>query len=213
MENTIVKEAEAIKIKYSIGNAKIGKNTIILNISSAKDCEAGKKGLCPLYNNKKCYAMKAERQYPQVLPYRNNQAELWESLSSNQIARDIITINQSRRKKLKYFRLNESGDFKNQADVFKLSIIAELLKAEGIKVYTYTHRKDLNFEGLSDNLTINSSWKDKKIHNRFLSYTTEKINRIMKAKKSKKIIRCIQDCSKCNACKYSNNLTILCDIH
>lgn len=213
MLKTKEKQAEKVKIAYSEGNKKIGKDTIIMNISSATDCTAGKKGLCPLYENKKCYAMKSERLYPQVLPYRRSQNVIWEKLSAYEIADQIIKKNKKKRKKWKFLRLNESGDFQDQADVWKLSIIADLLKVEGIKVYTYTHRKDLNFVNLSDNLSINSSWKEKKINNRFLSFPKEKINRIMKMKKDKKIIHCIADCSKCNACKFSNNLTILCDIH
>lgn len=213
MQILIKENKKVLNIKYSEGNKKIGKDTIIINISSAMDCIAGKKGLCPLFNNKKCYAMKAERLYPQVLPYRRQQNNIWNALSSNEIADQIINKNNKKRKKWKYLRLNESGDFQDQVDVWKLSIIADKLKNEGIKVYTYTHRKDLDYTNLSDNLTINSSWKDKKIHNRFISLKSNVINRIMKSKKDKKIIHCIADCSKCNACKSRNNLTILCDIH
>jgi hypothetical protein len=201
------------QIKFSMGNKKIGNDTMIINISSAKDCEAGKMGFCPLFENGKCYAMKAERLYPQVLPYRIEQKRIFDKLSAYEIANQIIAINDRKRNKIKYLRFNESGDFKGQNDVWKVNIIAEMLKEHNIKVYTYTHRKDLDFSNLCDNLTINSSWKDKKIHNRFLSYKTNIIDRIMKIKKNKKIIRCIGDCSKCHACKSENDLIILCDIH
>jgi hypothetical protein len=200
-------------LKYSQGNRKIGSDTMIINISSAKDCSAGKAGNCPLYENGRCYAMKAERIYPQVLPYREAQKAIWNRYSAHAIANEIIDINKGKRNKFKYLRLNESGDFQGQADVWKLSTIADTLKAEGIKVYTYTHQKDLDYTGLSDNLTINSSWKDKDIHNKFLSYPAKTVNRIMRLKTNKKIINCIGDCSKCNACKSNNNLTILCAIH
>lgn len=202
-----------MKIKYSIGNRKIGKDTMIINISSAKDCEAGKNGLCDLYTNGKCYAMKAERLYPQVLPYREEQKIIWESLSAKEISDQIIEANNKKRSKLKFLRINESGDFKHQGDVWKASEIAQRLSSKGIKVYTYTHRKDLDFSDLSDNLTINSSHKDKLINNRFLAYKENVINRIMRMKKNRKIVKCVMDCSKCNICKYSNNLTVLVSIH
>lgn len=201
------------KIKYSMGNKKIGKDTMIINMDSALNCQAGKMGLYPLYDNKKCYAMKAEIQYPSVLPYRKAQAKIWKKLSAHEIVKDILSINKRKRNKIKYLRLNESGDFIDQNDIWKLSIISDLLKDHNIKVYTYTHRKDLDYEGLSSNLTINSSWQDTKIHNRFLSFSKNKIDRIMNIKKDRKIIRCIADCSICNACKTENQLTILCDIH
>lgn len=205
-----------MNIKYSIGNRKIGNDTMIINISSAKDCIAGKKGLCPLYTNKKCYAMKSEKQYPNVLPYREAQNTIWNALSSKNISDQIIAINNRKRNKIKYLRLNESGDFQDQNDIWKISIIADILKEHNIKVYTYTHRKDLDYASISDNLTINSSWKDKKIHNYFLSFNEKLIKRIIKFSRFlgyKNIIHCIADCSKCHACKTNNNLTILCTIH
>jgi hypothetical protein len=199
------------KILYSLGNKKIGKDTMIINLSSATDCISKRLGLCQHPN--KCYAMKAERLYPQVLPFRRKQEKIFNTLSAFEIAKQIIEINKKKRNKIKYLRINESGDFRNQLDIKKVNLIAMLLKKEGIKVYTYTHRKDLNFDNLSDNLTINSSYKDKKISNRFIALAEKKYNKVNSIKKDKKIVNCKMDCTNCNLCKVSNNLTILCKMH
>ena len=60
---------------YTIGNKKIGNDTLIFNMGSATDCPSKKLGLCRHCD--KCYALKAERQYPQVRPFRDRQADYW----------------------------------------------------------------------------------------------------------------------------------------
>jgi len=96
----------------------------------------------------------------------------------------------------------------------KLNKIADILKKYNIKVYTYTHNRDIQkYHIKSNNLVINSSHKDIILNNRFLSYDSKKVDRIMSIKKDKKIIECIADCSKCKACTFNANLTVLCKIH
>jgi len=51
---------------------------------------------------------------------------------------------------VKFFRFNESGDFRSQEDVSKMSEIAKQLKDKlGIITYGYTARKDLSFGGVN----------------------------------------------------------------
>ncbi len=145
---------------YSVGNKKIGKDTIIVNITAAKDCASLRLGLCQVPHGR-CYAMRSEIQYPSVLPCRRRQTVIWDALTPEEIAEDIkaIKAKEERRKNavpIRYLRLQESGDFRNQADVDKASKVADLL-AGVVRVYTYTARRDLNFAHHSPNLVINGS--------------------------------------------------------
>ena len=126
-------------VKVSIGNKKLGKDTVVLNMCSAADCPSAKLGFCQFGKKcrKFCYAGKAERQYPQVLPYRRYQQKVWNKLSADDIADGLIQIATRRRNtKIKYLRFSEAGDFSNQADVGKVSRIADRLSAIGVKEIT-----------------------------------------------------------------------------
>ncbi len=148
-------------IIYSRGNRKVGvgKDTIIVNITAARDCVSLKLGLCQVPKGA-CYAFAAER-YPDVLKYRRRQTAIWDALTPEQIADDIkaIKAKEERRKNavpIRYLRLQESGDFRDQADVDKASRVADLLRGV-VHIYTYTARRDLDFSHHSTNLTINGS--------------------------------------------------------
>ena len=145
----------------SLGNSKLGTDTLIFNMCSALDCPSRKLGLCQLKNPSHCYARKAEYLYPQVLPYRNRQAKLWQG--------SILPIIDNIRKAIKkypyirFFRFNESGDFGNQNEVEKLKCLAMSFPA--IKFYGYTARKDLSFKSLPKNLCVNgSNWRRGKMN-------------------------------------------------
>lgn len=124
------------------GNRKIDRNTIIFNMGSATNCPSRKLGLCKVCNQ--CYALKAERLYKEVLPYRERQAEYWNKTDISVILDDFNNYIKSKRKKVEYFRYNESGDFDSTDDIWKLHCIAATLnKNFGIITYGYTARKDL----------------------------------------------------------------------
>ena len=182
---------DPLKDLVSQGNLKIGKDTLIFNITPAKYCSSEKLGLCKHANI--CYAKKAERLYPSVLPFRIRQFLYWENCTADQFASEIIEIIKRKKTKIKFLRFNESGDFRSQYDIVKLSQIADLL-SDTVKVYTYTARKDLDFTRLSDNLTINGSGF--MIHNNF-SIT-----------KDKSLVNCPANCRTCNKCKFSTGKVI-----
>lgn len=183
---------EQLKNLISQGNLKIGKDTLIFNMTPAKNCPAERLDLCKHSNI--CYAKKAERMYKQVLPFRIRQAKYWKACNVDQFVNEFIEIVTRKQIKIKYLRFSESGDFETQSDVDKLSIIAECLKAINVKVYTHTARKDLNFSKVSDNLTVSGSGF--MIHNNF-SVT-----------KDKKLVNCPADCKKCHKCKVSKGKLI-----
>lgn len=78
-------------------------------------------------------------------------------LHSRKFVEELLEAIKRKKNTTKYIRFSESGDFSGQHDVEKMSKIAEMLKDHNVGVYTYTTRKDLNFQDISDNLVVNGS--------------------------------------------------------
>ena len=173
------------------GNIKIGKDTIIYNLDPAHDCAALELGLCKV-GSAACYAYNTERFRKQALPYRRRQRYLWGKYASWDFFDTIMAIQKrSRSGKIKYFRLNESGEFRNQDDVDKFSNLAKLLKAAGIQPYTYTTRIDLDLSELKENCVLTLSDEVRPGYNTF-----KPVDRF-----TGKNLECHNDCRKCNLCK------------
>lgn len=154
------------KVNISFGNRKLPVTTAVFNICSATDCPSRKLGLCQVINaGHRCYALRDEQFYTGPLGYRRRQEKLWDSLSAEEFAHQFLAVVKARRHRTKALRLNEAGDFRNQADVDKASIIAGILSDYRIKVYCYTARSDLDFSGVHSNLVINGSGF--KVHGEF----------------------------------------------
>lgn len=186
-------------IKLSNGNLKLGNDTLILNMTSAANCPSKKLGLCRVGN--KCYAAKAERLYPNVLPYRNEQERIWDSQDAHEIAQGIFSVIDHKRHPITYLRFSESGDFKAQLDVDKMSLLSDLLKGS-LRVYGYTSRVDLDYSKVSDNMTVNGTMH--MIHNSFIP--TEDTS-------GDYDIICPGDCRGCHACKSRNGWRIANEYH
>lgn len=135
---------------FKFGNKKLGDDTVIFNLGTAKNCPSKKLGMCNAIKcGARCYALKAEIQYPRTVPnYRVHQLEYWDATGDDEILEDISSRIKRRRKPTRYFRFNESGDFRTQQDVNRLSKITEGLKGEGLTVYGYTARRDLDFRNV-----------------------------------------------------------------
>ena len=198
----LIRDTEEIPLKNLLGgdgNSKIPRSTAIYNITSANDCPSMKLGLCAAkLQGCKCYALKSEYSYhPDVLPYRRKQAKLWEELTAVEFAKQFLVINFSRGTKFTALRLNVSGDFKNQKDVDKSEEIARILKLNGITVYTYSSRKDLNFSGCKNLILSGSNFTKAGVSNIFK--IIEK-----KEDKPKGWLLCKGDCNICNRCQIRN---------
>ena len=174
-------------MEISIGNKKLGRDTAIINFTSATDCPSKRLGLCRHCDI--CYAMKAERQYPAVLPYRRRQALQWQRESLGSIKAGIV-----KHSKVKYIRFSEAGDFKDQNDVNKLAALARIMP--DYTFYGYTARQDLSFKNVPDNVVIQGSGF--RVHNTF--------NVIFKPVPSS--ITCPGNCRDCNLCKVRKNINI-----
>ena len=218
--------------ELSLGNIKIGEDTLILNMGPAYGCPSDTLGKCAC--SAVCYAKKAERQYPGVGAYRRRQKFYWLQMSADDILNDIKHILTNKRSrgadgklsplynKIKYLRLNESGDFWSQKCVNKLDHIARGLRREyGIITYTYTARDDLHFRHVhfavkgSGHFHGNNGAcivRDQAVIDADLSFTgkvyIEKINGHRRY-----FAICPGDCSKCTFCKEFNGLNIVFPLH
>lgn len=210
-----------MQFKHSIGNKKIGKDTLIFNMGSATHCAAKKKGLC----NIDCYALKAEKQYPAVLPARDHQEQYWLTTPVETIAADISKVVKSKRVAIKFVRVNESGDLHSEACLHKLIMLAEALP--NLKFYSYTHRSDIiddnTFNFLPKNLTLNTSnfkrvgmnqFKAVKVETKFRSYQKKSVEIKAELKtQSNSNFNCGGDCSVCSLCKFTHSKDIYVAYH
>lgn len=225
------------ELAYTIGNAKIGEDTLIFNMGSAHNCPSARLKLCPmaprhLGGNNSCYALQAEYMYPQSLPFRTLQKIQWEEWPAAKIADAMFTaISKKANTKypIRYVRFNEAGDFYSVSCVRKAgkiaAYIAELCKRAGIpvvKFYTYTHRSDL-FEGIGGKALINSlpanftiNGSNFKVHNEFRVLKISRAERDRRENGAKvNKFTCLDDCTKCSLCKVhgSAGVTIVQALH
>lgn len=112
-------------ILVSHGNAKLDKSIGIFSLPAIKTC--------PNCENckKTCYARKAEKRYPNVLPCR--EVNLTASKAKDFENRMVALIKW---KKFKIFRIHESGDFYSQEYADRWTRIAE--RCPDVAFWTYT---------------------------------------------------------------------------
>ena len=196
-------------VKVKIGNHKIGFDTLIFSLSSATHCVNNLNGTCPYgkYGNNKCYALKDERIYSKkdidgnsiIVKAKDNQGKYWRSHNKEELLNTFKPIIE--KYKLKYFRLNESGDLSTKKDLEKLIYLANNLN---ITIYTYTHSKKLIAENKEllknkpNNLIINGS--EFMLDNNFTV--------IQKNETKPNMLLCKMNCSICNYCKTGGHKTI-----
>ena len=166
----------------------------------AKTCPSRINGTCKVIEKGfKCYAEKAEDQYPSTVPaYRQAQEDYWRSTPSPRIFGEIVKKIKGRRKVTKYLRFNESGDFHNQRDIKKLSEIARGLKSIGVTTYGNTARSDLDFSR-AEFLVKGSGFNSK-------NGQTTVIERNEKLPEG--YIICPGSCKSCDICKKSTKTNV-----
>ena len=129
------------------GNHKLSKNTLIFNLPAIPEV-CGR--VCP-----GCYAAKAQRIFPQVLPSRMRKLEISELEEFPSL---IIKELTGTKKPFKYVRIHESGDFNSQSYIDKWTTIAKSFPQ--YIFYAYTKRlldfDFTNFKALPNVVLINS---------------------------------------------------------
>jgi len=197
---------------FAFGNRKLPNTTAIFNMSSAQQCPSNGLGLCQLADPNKCYALKAERMYKAVLPYRHRQSLFWANCKPTEFVSQLLK--EIGRKKIKHLRLNEAGDFFAQKCVRKAEQIAKLLKEKhNITTYVYTARKDLNFSRRRFLIVNGSNFM---VDNRFTSVDCKEKagQQTMKdALHAEGQAICIGDCRKCRICSVRGGLEVFVKQH
>lgn len=214
------------------GNKKL-RNTekirfMIWNLPAQKTCPFATE-LC----KKNCYAKKAERVYPQVLPCRENNYQ--ETLKADFVENMIHTIEtelntKKYKNKLAIFRIHESGDFYNLEYAAKWIKIAKHFENDKrvkflayTKSITYFINCGFGLSGFPSNLVIRSSlWKDTKPDKVELTtafnipiYTALTEFEMIEEKKNGHffdICKC-DDCANCGLCWNNSIKDIICKIH
>lgn len=181
---------------YSNGNKKVGNDTYIINLNTATTCPA--KDICLV--RKDCYAWCNERMRPVVYAYRQRQEELWEYMPAEYYIKELIRIKKD---SVKYVRWQESGDFRNQSDVNKISYICQELK-DYYQCYTYTSRYDLDYSEKSKNLVINGS--SFMVDNAFIALDRLAYEKVMESEEGAAC--CPGDCRGCTLCKVARGIEI-----
>ena len=183
-------------IPLSFGNSKLPASTAIFNMGTATACPSRQLGMCQCQD--KCYAIKAERMYPQTLPFRERQRDAFIFNSPKQIA-DAIIAGGTAKNKIKQFRFSEAGDFVDQKAVKKMTEVCKILKEDKIKCYGYTARKDLNFDALKEVATVQGSGFMVSNNFKFIPKGSD-------TKGCDKV--CKGDCTKCSLCWKATGLVI-----
>ena len=212
------------------GNKKlVNTNSIrfmIWNLPAEKTCPFATE-----HCKKFCYAKKAERLYPQVLPCREN--NLTESKTDDFVANMVYTIqkkinSKSYKGKKVYFRIHESGDFYNREYTQKwIDIAKHFENNENIVFLAYT--KSLAYfiqcgygKDFPNNFIVRSSiWDDTKpesvrdtaVYN-FPIYTAFDGDTLVKEIESGNYSKCdCKDCAECGKCYSKTEQKIACAIH
>ena len=223
-------EGKEFDFEYSLGNVKVGSDTIIVNMSTATNCMSLKLGLCPLGSSGKCYALNPEIRYVAVRKYRERQAKQWHCMTPNAMGEAFIAIS-NHDKSIKFVRLNESGEFRGPDDIDKLKKIAAYVKNKNSSLifYTYTHRTDLFKDGessnMGDNVVINGS--NFMVDNAFKSVEYPDYMEVVRKLKDRRtrfcngekviskerITECVGSCAVCDKCKVKRKQFIYIPIH
>lgn len=149
---------------FSIGNAKLSDDTLIINFTSALGCPS--LAMCPV-TQKACYAVAGENRLPDVRRKNLKVQNLWREALRKAIKEKsddpiekvfniarlyIETLNVKKengefkyKKPLRFVRFNEAGDFPHQRVLDAAARFAEFAKKYGIMCMAYTSNANLDF--------------------------------------------------------------------
>lgn len=193
-------------LPYSIGNNKIGNDTLVFNCSSALLCPSALKGHCEVC--KSCYAVNNEVTYG--LPFVRNLLSLKRLLTVSiddlitntikLIATDNVKKDGKKAKEALFIRFNSNGDILDSEMLSNINKFAKSLIndcSNCLKVaYTYTHNKDLDIS-IADSITFNLSYKtNKQVKKTIVAFKFDK-----KYLDSSKYVICNGKCFNCPYCK------------
>lgn len=179
----------------TFGNKKLPKTTAIYNIGTWFLCPGRLEGYCEL--NDVCYA-KCREVMGSVIKSRLNNYYYWKTNDVKTIAEFIsysIKLETLKGNKVNLLRFNEVGEIEDQEDLNKMIDISNIVYAlTGVKSYTYTHNRNLNYDVNRPNLTICGSGF--MIDNRFTVVKPEDYKEYVN---THDCIECPQKCELCGS--------------
>ena len=179
----------------SFGNKKLPKTTAIYNTGCWFLCPGRLEGYCELHQE--CYAKKREVM-GSVISSRLNNYYFWKSNSAEKIAMFIsysIETEKLKGNNVNLLRFNEVGELENQEDLDKMVKVSNIVyNNTGVRSYTYTHNRNLNYNIERPNLTICGSGF--MIDNKFTVVKPEDYKQYVE---DHKCIECPQKCELCNS--------------
>lgn len=179
----------------SFGNKKLPKTTAIYNIGCWFLCPGRLEGYCELHEV--CYA-KCREVMGNVIQSRLNNYYFWKANGANKIAAFIsysIMAERMKGNEINLLRFNEVGEIENQEDLEKMVKISNIVYDNtGVKSYTYTHNRNLNFDVPRANLTICGSGF--MVDNRFTVVKPEDYKEYVN---NTNCIECPQKCELCDS--------------
>lgn len=193
-------------LPYSIGNSKIGNDTLVFNCSTALLCPSALKGHCEVC--KSCYAVNNEVVYG--MPFVRNLLSLKRLLTVDievlavntikNISADTVKKDGKTAKEAVFIRFNSNGDvldneMLSNINKFSKSLINDSSNKLAI-AYSYTHNKDLDMNIATD-ITFNISYKtDKAAKKTIVAFSWNK-----KYLDDAKYVICNGKCFNCPYCK------------
>ena len=179
----------------TFGNKKLPETTAIYNIGCWFLCPGRLNGFCEL--STQCYA-KSREVMGSVISSRLNNYYYWKSNNAETIAAFIsysIKAEQLKGNKVNLLRFNEVGEIEDQEDLDKMVKVSNIVyNNTGVKSYTYTHNRQLNFNIDRPNLTVNGSGF--MVDNRFTVVKPENYKEYVN---KNNCIECQQKCGDCGS--------------
>ena len=179
----------------AFGNKKLPKSTAIYNIGTWFLCPGRLEGYCEL--NTVCYA-KCREVLRNVISSRLNNYYYWKLNTAERIAEFIsysIMAEKMKGNPVNLLRFNEVGEIEDQEELKKLVKISNIVyELTGVKSYTYTHNRALNFNVERPNLTICGSGF--MVDNKFTVIKPENYKEYVD---THKCVECPQKCEVCGS--------------
>lgn len=188
----------------SVGNDKIGEDTLICDVSCALDCYCRLKGYCDITSD--CYALALEKFRVGKLLKNVLSASRWLSTSLSEKIDSFEELVKKGNGSVKYIRFNAYGDFFDLESLKTAFTIANYFYREyGIRTYFYTHNKELEsyiikHYAKDDYFVCNFSYP---VDNEKQTIAVE-IKDIRKYLNDDRYIICIGECHYCPYCKMAH---------
>lgn len=198
-------------LTHSLGNSKIGPDTLCISINTGLLCVMGVTSNCS--NCKICYAVNQNRTYLKNTVFKNtkNQNTISKVVTGEIDLHTVLfetvysifcSYSENQIKNLKFLRISVEGDILDQSVLEVMDKIAGVLISvfSLVSAYSYTHNKGLDLSTVKNIVFNTSDFKNTDSHK--TCETVFKLTAdILEAVKNETVILCNGDCNNCSYCK------------